>query len=461
MPDLGPREQGDRTFVLLVSLVAATGGFLFGYDLAVVSGAIIFLQKQFSLSPVEVGFAIGSAQIGCIFAPLVAGPISDRWGRKQTLFLAALLFGIAALGTALPRTITQFNAFRIVAGVAIGLASVVSPMYIAEISPAAIRGRLVSMNQFAIVIGAMSSYGVSYFLSFRGNWRLMFACAAIPTVAFMFGLAFIPQSPRWLAQKGRFDEAMQIMARIEGRATAEREIAAIRDTLEEETGALRELLLPGVRMALIVGATLCLLQGWSGGTAVNFYAPLIFQKAGSLGASGAIGETFLLNVSSLVFTTLALVLVDVVGRRPLLLVGTAGMAVTQAFLGFCLKGGVPGIYTVVTVFVFNMFYQTSMAPLAWLILSEIFPTRLRAKGQSVGTLAVWVSTYLSNQILGPLMSYFEKAFGSAGPAFWIFAAVCVITFIFGWVMVPETKQRSLEEIAGWWAHQGAAKSREA
>ncbi len=193
MADIAPAERGDRTFVILVSLVAATGGFLFGYDLAVVSGAIIFLKSQFSLNPVEVGFAIGSAQIGCIFAPLVAGPISDRWGRKQTLFVAALLFAIAAVGTALPRNMTEFNAFRIMAGVAIGLASVVSPMYIAEISPASIRGRLVGLNQFAIVIGAMSSYGVSYFLSFSGNWRLMFACAGIPALALMLGLIFTPK----------------------------------------------------------------------------------------------------------------------------------------------------------------------------------------------------------------------------------------------------------------------------
>lgn len=458
MADIAPAERGDRTFVILVSLVAATGGFLFGYDLAVVSGAIIFLKSQFSLNPVEVGFAIGSAQIGCIFAPLVAGPISDRWGRKQTLFVAALLFAIAAVGTALPRNMTEFNAFRIMAGVAIGLASVVSPMYIAEISPASIRGRLVGLNQFAIVIGAMSSYGVSYFLSFSGNWRLMFACAGIPALALMLGLIFIPQSPRWLAQKGRFDEAIRIMTRIEGPVVANKEIEAIRSTLEEEAGTLRELFLPGIRIALIVSAALCLLQGWSGGTAVNFYAPLIFQKAGAGGASGAIGMTFLLNVSSLVFTTVALFLVDVAGRRPLLLAGSAGMALTQVFLGLCLHWNLPGKYTVATVFVFNMFYQTSLAPLAWLILSEIFPTRLRAKGQSVGTLAVWVSTYLSNQFLGPLMSHFEKSFGSAGPAFWIFAGVCVFTFIFGWVMVPETKKRTLEEIAGWWVHRGATKS---
>jgi sugar porter (SP) family MFS transporter len=449
MPDI---DRGDRLYVSLVALVAAVGGFLFGYDLAVVSGAIIFLQKQFALNTYQLGFAIGSAQIGCIFAPFFAGSVIDRWGRKPTLFAAALLFGIAALGTALPRNMTEFNAFRILAGVAIGLASVVSPMYIAEISPAAIRGRLVSMNQFAIVIGAMSSYGVSYLFSFSGNWRAMFACASIPTLALMIGLLFIPESPRWLAEKERFDDALRVMSRIEGRAAAEKEVAAMRGTMAMETGTWKELLWPGVRMALIVGVALCFLQGWSGGTAVNFYAPLIFQKASSLGASGAILETLLLNVSSLVFTTVALMLVDIAGRRPLLLVGSAGMAVTLGFLGFCLQRGMPGVYAVVGVFVFNMFYQISIAPLAWLILSEIFPTRLRAKGQSVGTLAVWVSTYLSNQLLGPLMSYFEKSFGSVGPAFWVFGGVCVFILVFGWKMVPETKQRSLEEIAGWWQH---------
>jgi MFS transporter, SP family, arabinose:H+ symporter len=443
-------DRGDRVYVFMVSIVAAVGGFLFGYDLAVVSGAILFLQKQFALNTYQVGFAIGSAQIGCIFAPFFAGPVIDRWGRKRTLLAAALLFGLAAVGTALPRNMAEFNGFRIMAGVAIGLASVVSPMYIAEIAPASIRGRLVSMNQFAIVIGAMSSYGVSYLFSFSGNWRAMFACAAIPTAALLIGLLFIPESPRWLAEKGRFDDAFKVMSRIEGSSSARTEIEAIRSTISAETGTWGELLWPGVRMALVVGVTLCFLQGWSGGTAVNFYAPLIFQKASSLGASRAILETLLLNVSSLIFTTVALVLVDIVGRRPLLLTGSAGMAVTLAFLGLCLQRGWPGIYAVISVFAFNMFYQISVAPMAWLILSEIFPTRLRAKGQSVGTLAVWVSTYLSNQFLGPMMSYFEKSFGSVGPAFWVFGALCVFILIFSWKMVPETKQRTLEEIAGWW-----------
>jgi SP family arabinose:H+ symporter-like MFS transporter len=449
-------DQGDRRYVILVSMVAAIGGFLFGYDLAVVSGAIIFLQKQFHLSGYGVGFAIGSAQIGCILAPFFAGSLSDGWGRKKTLFAAAMLFGLAAVGTALPRNMAEFNGFRILAGVAIGLASVVSPMYIAEISPAAIRGRLVSLNQFAIVIGAMSSYGVSYLFSFSANWRAMFACAAIPTLALTIGLLFIPESPRWLAEKGRFEDAVRILTRIEGPAHARREIEAIRQTVATESGTWGELTWPGVRMALVVGIALCFFQGWSGGAAVNFYAPLIFQKASSVGASTAILETLLLNVSSLVFTTVSLFLLDIVGRRPMLLIGAAGMALAHLFLGLALYRELSGLYTVTAVFAFNIFFQISIGPIAWLILSEIFPVRLRAKGQSAGTLAVWVSTYLSNQFMGPLMSYFEKAFGSVGPVFWVFGLVCVALFFFGWKMVPETNQRSLEEIAGWWQNRSLA-----
>ena len=455
MPDL---ERGDRVYVSMVAVVAATGGFLFGYDLAVVSGAILFLQKQFELNTFQVGFALGSAQIGCILAPFFAGAATDRWGRKKILLAAALLFAIAAFGTALPRNMTQFNGFRILAGVAIGLASVVSPMYIAEISPAAIRGRLVSLNQFAIAIGAMTSYGVSYLFSFSGNWRAMFACAAIPSAALMAGLIFIPESPRWLSQRERFDDALRIMSRIEGRTRAQKELAAMRSTIAEESGKLRELFQPGVRMALIVAGVLCFMQGWSGGTAVNFYAPLIFRQAEGSGASSALLTTFLLNVSAIVFTTIVLFLFDIVGRRPILLYGTSGMALSLVILGWCLERQLAGAYTVAMVFIFNMFYQLSMAPIAWMILSEVFPTRVRAKGQSVGTFLLWVSTYLSNQFLGPMMSSSQKHFGSIGPAFWVFAGLCVLIVVLGYFMVPETKQRTLEEIAGWWLHRTPARS---
>ena len=445
------KEAGSKVFVYLVAAVAAVGGLLFGFDLAVVSGAIIFLTKAFSLAPMAIGFALGSSQIGCMIAPLAAGTLSDTWGRKQTLIISALLFAASAIGTAFSRNMFEFNAFRIVAGVAIGLASVVSPMYIAEIAPVRIRGSLVSLNQLAIGVGALSSYVVCYYLSFSGNWRLMFGLAAVPALGFLLGLGFIPQSPRWLAQQGKFREAEDILARIDGKHNAELEIKAIQEVISAETGTLSELFGPGLRIALLVAVMLCLFQGWSGGTAVSFYAPLIFQKAESITPSQAIFQTLLLNVTSLIVTiTFTAYLVDRVGRRPLLLIGTAGMALTQILLGFSLRGGVPAIYTVAAVFLFVISYSLSLAPLAWLILSEVFPTRLRAKGQAAGTLAVWVSIFVSNQFLGPMMSHFEKSWGSAGPAFWLFALICIVSLIFSWKVVPETRGKSLEEIAAFW-----------
>ena len=444
-------NQGSTAFVYFAALVAAAGGFLFGYDLAVVSGAIIFLKKQFALSPVEVGFAIGSAQIGCMLAPLLAGPMSDRWGRKKTLAVAGFLFGISAVGTAFPQNMTQFNAFRIAAGVGIGMASVVSPMYIAEIAPARNRGKLVSLNQFCIVIGAMSSYGVAYLFAGTGNWRLMFASALIPSVAFLVGLIFVPESPRWLTQKNRVEEARGILAKIDGAANADIEITAITQTLSTESGGWRELFGPGVRIALLVGTSLCLLQGWTGGTAINFYAPMIFQQAGFSKPSDALLLTLLMNGTSFICTVFTLLAVDRLGRRPLLLVGTAGMAMGEALLGISLHTGHTGMPTVAALFLSNIFYQISIAPLAWMILSEIFPTRARANGQAVGTFAVWIGTYTSNQFLGPLMNYFERMFGSTAGAFWVFAAVSAITCLFGQRMVPETKGRTLEEIAHFWA----------
>ncbi len=447
------QRQSSSVYVHFAALVATAGGFLFGYDLAVVAGAIIFLKKAFNLNPVELGFAIGSAQIGCMIAPFIAGPLSDRWGRKRSLFTAGILFGASAIGTALPRNMIEFNTFRIVAGLGIGMASVVVPMYIAEISPPHNRGRLVSLNQFCIVIGAMTSFAVAYYFSFGGRWRLMFASAVLPSIAFLAGLVYVPESPRWLAQQNRFDEARDILTKIDGAESAESEIKAIALTLRAESGGWSELFRPGIRIALLVGTALCFLQGWSGGTAINYYAPMIFQQGGFSRPSDAILLTLLMNVTSLICTVTTLLLVDRVGRRPLLLLGMGGMAVGLGFLGLSLYTGHSGFPTVASLFLSNVFYQISIAPLAWMILSEIFPLRVRAKGQALGTFAVWISTYTSNQFLGPLMNYFERVFGSGAGAFWIFAGVCVLILLFSYKMVPETKGRTLEEIARFWTPQ--------
>ncbi len=446
-------EQGSKAYVYFGSLVAAIGGFLFGYVMMIVSGAIIFLKRDFHLSDMQVGFAVASANIGCIVGPLIAGAISDRWGRKVTFFLSSLFFLISSLGTAISRNMTEYNIFRILAGLGVGLVSVVAPMYIAEISPRRIRGSLVSLNQFAIVTGALLSYATAYGLSFSGNWRWMFGSALLPSVLFLIGLGFIPQSPRWLAQKKRFREALKILTRIDGRANAELEIAAMRDVASESDASVWELFRPGTRSALLVGTGLCFFNGWCGMTAIFFYAPIIYQKAGFTGASGAIFQALLLNILALLCTVTALVLVDRAGRKPLLLVGTAGMALGQILLGLCFHLGLTGLYVVAAMFLCNIFYQISLAPLAWLVLSEVFPMRVRALGQSMGALVIWSSTYIVTQILGPLIGYLERSFGSAAGAFWLFSAVCVVAFIFSLKLVPETKGKSLEEIAAFWGEK--------
>jgi SP family arabinose:H+ symporter-like MFS transporter len=452
----GYQEHGSKTVIYLSSLVAAMGGFLFGYIMVIVSGAIIFMKKEFSLSDVQVGFAITSLQIGCIAGPVIAGAISDRWGRKLAFLLSALFFLISSIGAAVSRNMVEFNLFRIVGGIGVGLVSVVTPMYIAEISPRRIRGSLVSLNQFAIVTGVLMCYLTAYFLSFSGNWRLMFGSALLPAIVFLVGICFIPQSPRWLAQKNRLPEALHVLTQIDGRKNAELEIQAMESAASEKSGTVFELFQPGARKALLIGTALCFFQAWCGMTAIIFYSPIIYQKAGFAGASDAIFQALLLNILAFFCTVAALFLVDRAGRKPLLLIGTAGLALSQIVLGLCFQINLTGRFIVVALFLCNIFYQISLAPLAWLILSEIFPIRVRALGQSAGALIVWISNCLVTQVLGPLMGLLERSFGSAAGAFWVFSAVCAGAFIFGWRLIPETKGKSLEEIADFWGRKAKA-----
>jgi SP family arabinose:H+ symporter-like MFS transporter len=448
--ETGYQGQASKAVVFLSSLVAAMGGFLFGYVMVIVSGAVIFMKKEFSLSDAQTGFAIASLLIGCIAGPVIAGAISDRWGRKQAFFLSGLFFLVASIGAAVSRNMIEFNLFRIVGGLGVGLVSVVVPMYIAEISPRRIRGSLVSLNQFAIVTGCLMAFLAAYYLSFSGSWRLMFGSAVLPAVVYLIGIGFIPQSPRWLAQKNRLEEALKVLTQIDGRKNAELEIHAIEQAASEKSGTVLDLFRPGARKALLIGAALCFFQAWCGMTSINFYAPIIYQKAGFASASAALFQTLLLNILAFVCTVAALVLVDRVGRKPLLLIGTAGLALSQIVLGVCFQINSTGFFIVIAMFSCNIFYQISLAPLAWLILSEIFPIRVRAIGQSAGSLIVWISSFLVTQVLGPLMGILEKTFGSAAGAFWIFSVVCAAAFVFGWKLVPETKGKSLEEIAEFW-----------
>lgn len=444
-------EHSASWYLYLVVIVAAVGGFLFGYDLQIISAALIFLTSEFQLSPNAVGFAAGSALIGCLLGPLlISAGLSDWLGRKKVLILAAVLFGVSAIGTALPRTIDEFNFFRILGGIAVGLASIVSPMYIAEIAPARMRGRLVTVNQLAIVVGALSAFIAAYFLSFSESWRWMFGSECVPVLCLLVGLAFVPESPRWLVEKNRLREAKAVLSRANGRSHAEQEMQEIAASLAEETGGYRELFQPGMRIALLIAVVLAVLQQWTGISILILYSPIVFQKAGFVAASDAILQSLMVNVFNLVCTVLALWLVDRLGRKPLLLAGSAGMAMGLFLLGMVFACDLKGIYVLVIFSLCVGAYVMSLAPLAWLIMSEIFPTRIRGKAMSIATISLWLALFLGAQAFPPVMAYFEDRFGSPAGVFWIYACVAVFAFVFVWRMVPETKGRTLEEIGRSW-----------
>jgi sugar porter (SP) family MFS transporter len=448
-----------RSYVYLISVVAAVGGLLFGYNLTIISGAVIFLQKQFSLTAAQLGFAIGSLTLGCISGPLMAGWFSDRFGRKKGLLLSGLLLGICAAGTATAPGIGVFNVYRIIGGIGVGMVSVVSPMYIAEVAPARLRGSLVTLNQLGIVVGEILSIAVSYFLSFSGNWRGMFASALIPSLILIAGLFLVPESPRWLVQKSREKEAMDILARLEGQTNATMAIQEIKDSAGQESGAWSELLRPGIRMALLIAVTLGLFSQWTGVSPMVLYAPIIFQKAGFTIASDALLQTLVFYFWNFICTVAVLFVVDRVGRRPLLLLSTAGMVVGQLLMGTFFHVNLMGIYVVAAMFLCLGSYAIGLAPVPWLIMAEVFPSRIRAKGQSAAALCLWLAAYSSVQATAPIMNHMERKFGSPAGVFWIFALICAAALLFEWRMVPETKGKSIEEIGKSWIKGLALSSR--
>jgi sugar porter (SP) family MFS transporter len=437
-------------YAFSIAIVAAMGGFLFGYDISIISGALIFLKSDFHLTRYQEGFAVSSAAVGCMLGPLAAVALSDKIGRRRTLMVSALLLFIASLGTAIPRDMTVFNAFRILGGIGVGLTSVVSPMYIAEMAPARLRGRLVSVNQLAIVIGLFMAIVVSYAISVNGSWRWMFASECVPALVWLVALGFLPESPRWLLDKGREREALDLLVRSEGPGPSDIALKEIRESLAEEPGGWAELFQPGIRVALLLAVMLAIFQQMTGVSILLVYAPTIFKNAGFDLPSDAIWQAIPLNIWNIACTVLAFWLVDRWGRRPLLLSGLALMAVGLIFMGFCFHYHWTGYAVVVMMFLCVGAYVSSLAPLTWLIVSEIFPTRIRGRAMSIAGVALWMSFFAGSQFFPSLSGYFESVAGSSAGVFWIFAAVCGFALVFCWWLVPETKGRSLEAIAASW-----------
>jgi len=433
---------------------------LFGYDTGVIAGAIGFLEKHFNLDPsFEKGWVAASALIGCTIGVSVAGLLSDLLGRKRTLIAAAVLFLISAIGTALPKNVTMFVIFRIIGGVGVGAASITSPMYIAEISPARIRGRMVSVNQLAIVTGFLVVYLVNYAIALRGTegwnvqcgWRWMFGSEAVPAVLLLILLFFVPESPRWLAKYGRRDKALAVLSRVGGTKHAESELKAIEDAIAHESGSLGQLLEPGMRILLVIGIALAILQQVTGINVFLYFGTEIFKKMGS-GTHAALLKEVIVGAVNLGFTVVAIWTVDRLGRRPLMLIGSTGMGICLAAMGLAAYvQSTTGMWLLVFMLGYIACFALSVGPVTWVILSEIFPTRIRGRAMGVATVFLWTANYIVTQTFTMMDEnpWLVRKFHNAFP-FWVYGIFCVVLLIFVAKFVPETKGKTLEEIEKHW-----------
>jgi sugar porter (SP) family MFS transporter len=461
LPQAGQRVRYNMAFIWLVCVAAAMGGLLFGYDWVVIGGAKPFFERYFGLtSPALKGWANSCALIGCLVGAMIAGALSDKFGRKRLLIFSAALFVVTSLGNALASSFAIFVAWRMLGGVAIGLASNLSPMYIAEISPAEARGRLVAINQLTIVVGILAAQFINWAIvrdlpagatdefirtSWYGQagWRWMFALTAVPSLLFFFSMFFVPESPRWLVKNGASERARNILARIGGGTYADAEVRNVQATLaSQEIQHVRfaDLLEPRMRHVLVLGVVLAVFQQWCGINVIFNYAEEIFRAAG-YDISDVLKNIAWTGSVNLAFTFVALGVVDRGGRRPLMLLGSAGLAVIYTVMGLCYHRGVQGLPMLLLVLAAIGCYAMSLAPVTWVVISEIFPNRIRGAAMSVGVTSLWIACF----ILTYTFPFLKDNLGPAG-TFWLYAAICVGGFTFILLKLPETKGKSLEEI---------------
>ncbi|MDZ7370864.1 MAG: sugar porter family MFS transporter [candidate division KSB1 bacterium] len=444
--------------VYFASFVAALGGLLFGYDTAVISGGIGFLKEFFDLNPAQEGWAVSSALVGCIIGVAASGFLNDAVGRKKVLLLSAALFTVSAVGSALPRTFAEFVLYRMIGGLGVGAASMTSPLFIAEIAPPAMRGRLVSWNQLAIVFGMLVVYFVNYLIAdplhpewnVTTGWRWMFGSETLPAALFFLLLFFVPESPRFLIKKGRRKEGEAVLARICGEAEAERMASEIEAAVAKERSSPSELLKPGLRRMLLLGVALAVLQQITGINVIIYYAPEIFKKLGS-STDAALLQTVVIGVCNLAFTLVAINTVDRYGRKPLMLIGAAGMGLSLLAFGMTAFLQISGAGLLIFVLTYIASFALSVGPVTWVILSEIFPTRMRGRVMALCTVMLWGANYLVSQTFPMLDAdvFLVRTFHHAF-SFWLYALFCVVLFGVVKAWVPETKGKSLEEIERFW-----------
>lgn len=447
-------------YIVGITLAATLGGLLFGYDTAVISGAIGSLRTYFDLNDVQEGWAASSALVGCIGGAAIAGWLADRFGRKPGLLAAALLFTISAIGSAIPDTFTEFIVYRIIGGVGVGIASMLSPMYIAEIAPEHLRGRLVSLNQFAIVFGMLVVYFVNYGIAMQGDaawnvetgWRWMFGSETIPAALFFLLLLFVPQSPRWLMLVGREQQADTVLSRIMNPGYAKKALAEIKHSLHQDRALPKVRIIgQGFGWVVFIGIMLSVFQQITGINVILYYAPRIFSQLGGGTTDTALLQTIVVGAVNLVFTVIAILTVDRLGRKPLMIYGSLGMGICITAVGTTAYLQITDSWILIFMLGYIASFALSLGPVVWVLLSEIFPNQIRGRAMAIAVAAQWISNFAVSQTFPMMMgnSFLMDNFHGGFP-FWLYGAMCVVTILFVWKFVPETKGRKLEDMEALW-----------
>ncbi|AOW10275.1 sugar porter family MFS transporter [Flavobacterium gilvum] len=456
------KTKENNYFISLITLIAALGGFLFGFDMAVVSGIIEPLKLQYALSSAQEGLFVSCALLGCIVGVGFSGYLSDKIGRRKVLFISAILFLISAVGFSFSEVYSMLIFYRVLAGIAIGVASNVSPLYISEIAPSNRRGQLVVFYQLAITVGILVAYisnlflqryasanagegqGLVHWLFVENVWRGMFIVGVIPAMAFCLLLLIVPESPRWLVQYGRNEEALDILTKVSGAETARLELNSIKEMSGQKSGGIGELLRLPLRKLLTLAVVLTALSQFSGINGVIYYGPTILKQAGIV-TSDALFYQVILGGANVLFTFIAISKVDTWGRRPLYIYGSICAAFALALTGYCFVVGITGYFMLFSIILFLLFFAFSLGPLKFVISTEIFPTHIRGTALSMCIMTMWISDW----IVGMLFPLMRDGLGIAA-TFFIFAFFCILSFLYAKKNLFETKGKSLEEIEKEW-----------